>query len=215
MSLTWILSPQLRAGSLQNSANGSTPLYRTTDGGTTWTLVSGSVPPTVPPAQLPDLTITQMKIELQNTSCLMPGDPTGVRIWVTNNGQAAAGSFVVRVNDVDQTVNALGVGETIDVFFPGYSNPVNALLTPQALWQKAMRTIMRAQRCSRYPLRRCRAIRLLLPTRSSAAEFAQTIVNALNARNFQRSESIDGPVIYVCLLAIAGNFLPADQAVKA
>ncbi len=46
------------------------------------------VPPTVPPAQLPDLTIAQMRIELQNTSCLMPGDPTGVRIWITNSGQA-------------------------------------------------------------------------------------------------------------------------------
>ena len=74
-----------------------------------------------PPPQLPDLTIVQMRIELQNTSCLAPGDPTGVRMWIKNNGQAAAGSFVVNVNGVEQTVNGLGIGETKDVFFAGYS----------------------------------------------------------------------------------------------
>src|SRR6185503_10819456 len=61
----------------QYSVNGSTPIYRTTDGGATWTLISGNAPPA---NQLPDLTIAQMRIELQNTSCLALGDPMGVRM---------------------------------------------------------------------------------------------------------------------------------------
>ena len=52
----------------------------------------------------------------------------GVRVWVTNNGQATAGSFVVNVNGATQTVNGLAIGETKAVFFSGYSNPVNAVV---------------------------------------------------------------------------------------
>ena len=115
---------------LQNSVNGSTPLYRTTDGGATWTLVSGNGPQ---PSQLPDLAIVQMRIELQNTSCLAPGDTMGVRLWIKNNGQAAAGSFEVNVNGVEQRVNGLGIGETTAVLFAGYSNPVTAILDPTLL----------------------------------------------------------------------------------
>ena len=84
--------------------------------------------PTSTSQVLPDLTITAMRIELQNTSCLMPGDPLGVRVWVTNNGQAAAGSFILNVNGTEQTVNGLLVGETKAIFFSGYSNPVNAVV---------------------------------------------------------------------------------------
>ena len=67
-----------------------------------------------------------MSIALQNTSCYTPGDPYGVRVWVRNDGQTAAGSFVVNVNGATQTVNGLGVAETKAVFFPGASNPVTA-----------------------------------------------------------------------------------------
>jgi photosystem II stability/assembly factor-like uncharacterized protein len=81
--------------------NGNGALFRTTDGGRTWTKLFGNVL-TPTPQILPDLTITQMRIELQNTSCLSPGDPMGVRVWVKNNGQSIASSFVVRVNGVDQ-----------------------------------------------------------------------------------------------------------------
>ncbi|HKY54733.1 MAG TPA: choice-of-anchor Q domain-containing protein [Anaerolineales bacterium] len=77
---------------------------------------------------LPDLTISNMRIELQNTSCLAPGDPLGVRVWVTNNGQAAASSFIVNANGAEQTVNGLGIGETKTVFFSGAGNPVNAVV---------------------------------------------------------------------------------------
>ncbi len=89
---------------------------------------SNPVPtPTPGPELLPDLTIPQMRIELQNPDCLHPGDPLGVRVWVTNVGQAAAGAFVVEVAGVQQPVDGLGVGETTTVFFPGYSNPVTAV----------------------------------------------------------------------------------------
>jgi hypothetical protein len=77
---------------------------------------------------LPDLTITSMRIELQNTSCLIPGDPMGVRVWVTNSGEAAAGSFVVNVNGATQTVNGLAINETKAVFFSGAGNPVSAIV---------------------------------------------------------------------------------------
>jgi len=80
-------------------------------------------------AALPDLTITQFKVELQNPSCLAPGDTFGLRAWVTNSGQASAGSFAVKTGDAQQTVNGLAVGETKTVFFPGYSNPNNSPVT--------------------------------------------------------------------------------------
>jgi Domain of unknown function (DUF4331)/CARDB len=83
---------------------------------------------TTPGSQLlPDLTISNVKIELQNTNCLLPGAPLGVRVFVTNNGQAAAGTFAVTVNGVvTQTVNGLAAGQTTAVFFTGFTNPVTA-----------------------------------------------------------------------------------------
>jgi len=78
---------------------------------------------------LPDLTSTQMKVELPNPSCLAPGDAFGLRVWVANNGQASAGSFAVKFGDAQQTVNGLAVGETKNVFFSGYNNPNNSPVT--------------------------------------------------------------------------------------
>jgi hypothetical protein len=77
----------------------------------------------------PDLTISQMKVEFQNNSCLLPGDTLGLRVSVTNSGQAAAGTFNVKFNDAQQTVNGLAVGETKTVFFSGYSNQTGASVT--------------------------------------------------------------------------------------
>jgi CARDB protein len=97
----------------------------------TYTITPTSTPtvtktPTPGSQFLPDLTITEMRNELQNTSCFTPGDPFGVRVWIKNIGQAAASSFVVNVNGAEQTVNGLGIGETKAVFFPGSGNPVTA-----------------------------------------------------------------------------------------
>ena len=84
------------------------------------------LPPTAttPAAPLPDLAVSSIRIELSNTSCLSPGDSLGTRVWVVNNGQAPAGSFLVTVNNASQSVSGLAVGETKALFFPGYTNPV-------------------------------------------------------------------------------------------
>jgi hypothetical protein len=81
---------------------------------------------TAGPELLPDLTITDIRIELQNPTCFTPGDPLGVRLWVKNIGQAAAGAFVVEVNGTTQAVNGLGIDETMPLFFSGAGNPVTA-----------------------------------------------------------------------------------------
>lgn len=78
---------------------------------------------------LPDLTITQLRIEYQNSTCVAPGDTLGLRVWVTNSGQAAAASFNVKVGDAQQTVNGLVAGETKAVFFAPYSSQTGTSVT--------------------------------------------------------------------------------------
>ena len=136
---------------VQNEINGVTPLYRTTNGGATWTLLNGSS------QSLPELSIETLRIELQNTSCLAPNDTMGVRVWIKNNGQAAAGSFVVTVNNIQQTVNGLGVGETIPLFFATSNNPVTAVVDSTNVSMKATKPTIHAPRWCRYPRRHCRA----------------------------------------------------------
>ncbi|HEX9333874.1 MAG TPA: CARDB domain-containing protein, partial [Anaerolineales bacterium] len=80
-------------------------------------------------AVLPDLTITEIKAEYQNPSCLLPGDPFGLRVWVANSGQAAASSFNVKFGDAQQTINGLAVGETKAVFFSGFSSQTGTAVT--------------------------------------------------------------------------------------
>jgi subtilase family serine protease len=67
-----------------------------------------------------------MRIELQNPSCLLPNDPLGVRVFIRNDGQAAATSFVVNVNGATQTISGLDANVTLSVFFTGFNNPVTA-----------------------------------------------------------------------------------------
>ncbi len=161
-------------------ASGNTALYRTNDGGSTWVLLFSNIPS----GPLPDLTITAMHIELQNTSCLMPGDPMGVRIWITNNGQTVAGSFVVRVNNIDQTVNGLGIGETTSVFFPSYSNPVTAFIDATGMVTESNED---NNSLSQY---------VAVPTAPlpcvSPSELLQNAVNALNAKNFDVAKGMMG-----------------------
>ena len=115
---------------LKRDLSGNAALYRTNDGGATWTLLFGAPAPVTPSTPLPDLTVTQLRIELQNPSCFTPGDLMGVRVWIRNNGLAVAGSFVVRINGVEQTVSGLAAGETTVMFFTGYSNPVDSAVDP-------------------------------------------------------------------------------------
>ena len=81
-----------------------------------------------PGGLLPDLTIDSLSIRLQHPACFLPGDPLGVWVGIVNNGQAAAGSFMVNVNGVSQSVNGLAAGQATSVFFAGYSNPVTAIV---------------------------------------------------------------------------------------
>jgi photosystem II stability/assembly factor-like uncharacterized protein len=190
---------------LQNSNNGSTPLYRTTDGGATWTLISGTAPPTEPPGPLPDLTIVQIHIELQNPSCFTPGDTMGVRLWIKNNGQAAADSFVVMVNNLEQTVSGLGVGETKDVFFAGYSNPVNAVVDPMNLIAESDES------------NNSRSEMVPVPTPPlpcvNPTELAQTIVQALNAKSFGAVRSKMGESFTMAIWQSQGSSITPDEAV--
>jgi subtilase family serine protease len=84
---------------------------------------------TTTPAQLlPDLAIDMVRIELQQISCLSPGNPLGVRVFFTNIGQAASGSFVVNVNGATQTSSGLPPNGGQAFFFAGAGNPVTVTL---------------------------------------------------------------------------------------
>ena len=115
------------------TATGTATATQTTTATGTATSTATTTATTTPAQLLPDLAITNLRIELQNPSCFLTGDPLGVRVSVTNNGQAAAGSFVVNVNGVAQTVNGLAIGETKTVFFAGSSNPVTVSVDSTSL----------------------------------------------------------------------------------
>jgi len=146
-----------------------------------WTAPPGPTPTFTPSPMLPDLTIIQIHIELQNTGCLMPGDVMGVRAWIRNNGQAAAGSFVVRVNGVEQTVNGLGIGETTAVFFSSYSNPVTAMVDATNLIAESDENNNSQSEMVPIPTPPLPCI--------APADLAQTIVDTLNAKDFAAARS--------------------------
>ncbi|MEB2333755.1 MAG: NBR1-Ig-like domain-containing protein [Anaerolineaceae bacterium] len=77
---------------------------------------------------LPDLNISAMSISFPNQSCFNPSDVLGVRVNITNSGQAPAGNFAVQSASEQQIVNGLAVGETKTLFFNGYSNPVSVTI---------------------------------------------------------------------------------------
>ena len=80
-------------------------------------------------SQLPDLAASQLQVDLPNAGCIAPGDAFGLKVWVTNSGQASAGQFDIKANTLQQTVAGLAAGETKVVFFAGYSNPNNNPVT--------------------------------------------------------------------------------------
>jgi hypothetical protein len=147
-----------------------------------------------------------MHIELQNPGCLMSGDPMGVRLWIRNNGQAAAGSFAVNVNNLEQTVSGLGIGETKDVFFAGYGNPVTAVLDPANLIAESDENNNSRSEMVPVPTP---PLPCVAPT-----ELAQTIVDALNAKNFDAAKIRMGSSFMMALWQSQGMTLTPDEAIQ-
>jgi hypothetical protein len=95
--------------------------------------VTDTPTPTPVGVLLPDLVVGGMHFELEHPGCLMPGDRFGVRVGITNQGQAAATGFMVEVNGAQLPVDGLGAGETAILFFPGEQNPVTAVVDPTSM----------------------------------------------------------------------------------
>jgi len=78
---------------------------------------------------LPDLSINSVLVDLQNPGCLLPDARYGLRVSVSNKGQAAAGSFIVKSGDLQQTMDGLGAGETKTIFLPNYVSSTGTAVT--------------------------------------------------------------------------------------
>jgi hypothetical protein len=119
------------------------------------------------------------------------------------------------VNDVDQTINALGAGETTTLFFAGYSNPVNALLDPTGTVAESDENNNARSEILPIPTPPLPCITATPPPPDpSAGEFAQTIVNALNARDFGAVRASMDQSFNFAYWQSQGFSSPADQAVE-
>jgi hypothetical protein len=148
-----------------------------------------------------------MHIELHNTSCFDPGDTMGVRVWVKNNGNSISPQFVLRVNGVDQTSNSyLGIGETTVFFFPGYTNPVTAIVDPSGLIQESNETNNTRSEMVPVPTP---PLPCVTPT-----ELLQNAVNTLNAKNFNATQSLMGSTFTLGFWQSEGLSLTPEQAVQ-
>lgn len=186
-------------------SDGHTALYRTNDGGITWTKLYGHSD-TPEPQPLPDLTITEMRIELQNTACLDENSTMGVRVWIRNNGNSMSPPFVVRVNGMDQTANRLGIGESTILFFPGADNPVTVTLDATSVVQESDET------------NNTRSEMVAIPTPPlpcvTPASLAQDVVTALNTRNFDVAKSKMGSSFSMAFWQSQGTSYPPDAAIQ-
>jgi photosystem II stability/assembly factor-like uncharacterized protein len=182
--------------------NGNRSLYRTTNGGSTWTALFGNISA----GPLPDLAITDFHMGLQNATCLTAGDVMGIQVGIKNNGQGAAGSFVVRVNNIDQTVNGLAAGETTTLFFPTSVNPVSAIVD-------ATGTVPESDESNN-----SRSEMIPVPTPPlpcpTSSELLQTIVSALNAKNFSAAQTTMGTTFGMSFWQSQPTSYTPDQAVQ-
>ncbi len=130
----------------------------------------------------------------------------GVRVLINNTGQAAAGSFSINVNGAEQTVNGMGIGETTTIFFPGYSHPVTAAVDSTNLIAESDEN------------NNSRSEFLPVPTPplpcATPAEFAQSIVAALNTKNFDAAKSKMGTSFTTAFWQSQGTSLTPDEAVQ-
>jgi len=187
---------------------GTTLLYRTTDGGVTWTLLSGAS------QSLAELGIETMRIELQNTSCLMANDVMGVRVWIKNNGQAAAGSFTITVNNIQQTVNGLGIGETTALFFATSNNPVTAVVDSANTINESNENNNTRSEMVAIPTPPLPCITDTPTVPQDFNTFGQAIVTALNARNFETVKTLMDTTFGFAFWQSQGTSSPADLAIE-
>ena len=139
----------------------------------------------------------------------------GVRVWIKNNGQATAGSFGVNVNGVEKTVSGLGAGETKDVFFPGYSNPVTVVIDPTLLVEESDENNNSRSEMVPVPTPPLPCITSTPPPSDpSFAELAQNVVSALNAKNFDAAKSKMGLSFMMAFWQSQGISLTPDEAVQ-
>lgn len=86
------------------------------------TIPTAATSPPTPAPTLPDLVVSQVKIEVETReSCTEGLAPLGVRVFIENAGGADAGPFVIEINDARLEVpQGLPAGEKIALWTPGY-----------------------------------------------------------------------------------------------
>jgi hypothetical protein len=71
----------------------------------------------------PDLMVARVQIDLNTAApCMLPELALGLRVWIENGGTADAGPFAVEANGVQQPVEGLAAGQTVDLWFQGYTD---------------------------------------------------------------------------------------------
>lgn len=88
-------------------------------------------PPTGP---LPDLVIAGVRIELETgNACSPPNAQLGIRVDILNTGTAAAGPFIVQVNNQQMFVqNGLAPGQFTTLWVPGFVTGPNTVVIDPA-----------------------------------------------------------------------------------
>lgn len=106
----------------------------TADVADAWQVVCSAPTPT-PPPNLPDLIVSNMRIELETGgNCDFTSTTLGVRVEIANVGNADAGPFAVEVNGEQQSVDAgLAQDDSLSIWFTGFLFAENAALADAKL----------------------------------------------------------------------------------
>jgi photosystem II stability/assembly factor-like uncharacterized protein len=188
-------------------SNGNGALYRTTDGGSTWTQLYGNIPtPTPTPTSTPNLnglvTNASLSHTLSGTSCSTTGMQVDVTGTITTSGPAlvtyhweVTGDSVQQVSPSATFPFAGAMSQTVSNSFhlPCGSHAILLVVTSP--------NETRAQ------------VNVPLYPPASPAEFAQTVVNALNARNFNALPAMMDQTFAFGYWQSQGTSYPSDQAI--
>jgi hypothetical protein len=108
----------------------------------------------------------------------------------------------------------LGIGETTILFFPGYSNPVTAIADATNTNAESDENNNSRSEMVPVPTPPPPCITPTFTPPASAAEFTQTIVNTLNARNFTALPAMMDQNFGFAYWQSQGNSYPSDQAIE-